>query len=233
MLFYRALLLSMLFFSLCIQAQESSWQGELKDGSRITIDPDTNKVTRTSQGETNQLWDGVHQLDNGAVIIVRDGVVVKDQAILHMQQEQEKRELEEACLLLVRKVCGPRNECDSHPACDPARQLLTMEQEESRNSWSDVLPESSKQCLEALGNESFFKPCTKRSAGTPLSSCEKLQRKVCGGDKRCAESEACNAAGQLLKMEQEDRYSTTGDYSHASKQCNDVLNDNDFFRSCK
>jgi hypothetical protein len=233
MLFFRALLLSTLFVSLYSQAEESSWQGALRDGSRIVIDPETNKVTRTWQGESNLLWDGVHQLDNGAVIIVRDGIVVRDQAILRIQQEQERQEFEEACLLLVRKVCGPRNECDGHPACDPARQLLGMEQEELHNSWSETIPESSKQCLEALGNEEYFEPCTKRTAGTPLSPCEKLQRRVCGEDSRCADVEACNAAGQLVKMEQEDRYSAPGEFTHAGKQCSEVLNDDGFFKTCQ
>ncbi len=130
MLFYRALLVFLLLISLSSQAEDAFWQGALKDGSQITIDPTTNKVTRSWQGEAGLLWDGVHQLDNGAVIIVRDGIVVRDQAILGLQQEQERQQLDEACVLLVRKVCGPRDECDSHPACDPARQLLILEQEE-------------------------------------------------------------------------------------------------------
>ena len=233
MLFYRALLVLLLLIAIPCQAAEMSWHGTLQDGSQIAIDPITNKVTRGWQGETSQLWDGVHQLDNGAVIIVRNGIVVKDQAILNIQQEQETKQLEEACVLLVRKVCGPRDECAGHPACDPARQLLTLEQEEVRDSWSNVTPESSKQCMEAMHDETFFKVCRKRNAGDPLSSCENLQRRVCGETNQCVSSDACNVAGQLLKMEVEDRYAAPGDFAYASKQCSDVLNDTGFFRPCK
>lgn len=233
MLFYRALLAVLLLSSLSSQAGETAWQGALKDGSQIAIDPVTNKVTRSWQGDAGQLWDGVHQLDNGAVIIVRDGIVVKDQAILHIQQEQERQQFEEACLLLVRKVCGPRNECDNRPACDPARQLLTMEQDELRNNWSDGISESSRQCLKAMSQETFFKSCRERGAGTPLSACETLRSRVCGENNQCASSEACDAVGQLVNMETEDRYAAPGDFAHASRQCSDVLNDDGFFKPCK
>jgi hypothetical protein len=230
---YRALLISSVFVCFAAQAEESAWQGHLRDGSEIIIDPTTNKVTREADGVSGLLWDGVHQLDNGAVIIVHDGIVVKDNAILQLQQEQEKREIEEACMLLVRKVCGPRNECEDHPACDPARQLLNMEQDELRTSWVDSVPESSQRCLEAQSNEAFFQPCTKRSAGMPLTPCEKLQQRVCGANNQCEASEACNAAKQLLKMELEDRYASPGGLSQSSDQCEDVLTDEDFFHPCK
>ncbi len=232
MQFYRALLVSICLVIFTSQAEETAWQGALRDGSQISIDPSTNKVTRSWQGESGQLWDGVHQLDNGAVIIVRDGIVVKDQAILNIQQEQERKQIEEACVLLVRKVCGPRDECNSHPACDPARQLLAMEQDELRKSWSGTIPETSKQCLQAMNRETFFKPCTKRGAGAPLSPCEKLQLRVCGDENQCADSEACDAAGQLFKMEMEDRYNFPGNTSLSSKQCSDVLHDEGFFHPC-
>jgi len=230
---YRTLLISLVFVCITGQAEETAWQGHLHDGSTITIDPTTNKVTRESKGETSLLWDGVHQLDNGAVIIVRDGIVVKDNAILKLQQEEEKKQIEEACELLVRKVCGPRNECGDHPACDPARQLLKMEQDELRTGWVESVPESSRKCLEAQSNEAFFEPCTKRSAGMPLTPCEKLQKRVCGVDDKCKDTEACDAAKQLLKMEMEDRYASPGGFSQSSEQCKDVPIDDGFFQTCR
>ena len=233
MLFDRTLFFAFLFIALPAQAAETPWQGALHDGSQITIDPDTNKASRTWEGETSLLWDGVHQLDNGAVIIVRDGVVVKDASIIQEQKEQQLRQLSEACDQLVRKVCGPRNECDSHPACDPARQLLALERDELRNEWSAVVPESSRQCLEALSNESFFETCTKRSASTPLSPCEKLQQRVCGRNNQCGDSQACDAANQLVDMERNDRYASPSGYTYASGQCRGVLNDEGFFHACR
>jgi hypothetical protein len=230
---YRTLLISLVFVCIAGQAEESAWEGQLQDGSQITIDPTTNKVTRTKNGESTLLWDGVHQLDNGAVIIVRDGIVVKDRAILQLQQEEEKKQIQEACMTLVRKVCGPRNECEDHPACDPARQLLQMEQDEMRAEWVNSVPESSRKCLEAQSNEAFFAPCTKRSAGMPLTPCEKLQLRVCGASDKCKDTEACDAANQLLKMEREDRYASPNGFSQSSEQCKNVPEDDSFFQTCK
>ena len=230
---YRTLLVSLVFVCFTAQAEENAWQGHLRDGSEITIDPTTNKATREVDGESIQLWDGVHQLDNGAVIIVRDGIVVKDNAILQLQQQEERRQIEEACILLVRKVCGPRNECEDHPACDPARQLLKMEQDEVRTEWVDSVPESSQKCLEAQTNEAFFQPCTRRSAGMPLTPCEKLQQRVCGSDDKCKGSEACDAANQLLKMETEDRYASPSGISQSSDQCEAVPPNDSFFKPCQ
>ncbi|MCG8117510.1 MAG: hypothetical protein N0E45_19430 [Candidatus Thiodiazotropha endolucinida] len=218
---------------LAVIADTSSWQGQLQDGSHISIDSDTNKVSRTAGGETTPLWDGVHKLDNGAVIIVRDGVVVKDRVIIDAQREQERDRLNAACMQLVKKVCGMHNECDASPACDPARQLFAMERTELSSSWSGVILESSTQCLEALGNETFFQACDRRLSGheTP---CEKLHDKVCGSDNQCASREACNAASQLISMEQQDMHSVPGGFTYASAQCRDALvDDSDYFSACE
>ncbi|MEW7988979.1 MAG: hypothetical protein AB2728_12940 [Candidatus Thiodiazotropha sp.] len=212
---------------------DTSWQGRLQDGSHITIDPNTNKVTRSAEGEITPLWDGVHKLDNGAVIIVRDGVVVKDRVVLEAQREQEHDRLNAACMQLVKKVCGMHNECDANPACDPARQLLAMERSELGSSWSGDILESSTHCLEALGNETYFKPCTKRLPGR-LTPCEKLSKKVCGRENQCAAREACNAARQLISMEQQEMHSVPGGFTYASAQCRDAMADeSDYFSSCE
>jgi len=233
MLLNRTLLITLLFLFLPVQADETPWHGSLIDGSQITIDPHTNKATRTADGITTPLWDGVHQLSNGAVIIVRDGVVVKDAAIIREEKEQQKEELVEACGKLVRKVCGPRNECADQQACDPARQLLAMEREELRKGGDRGVPETARQCLEALSNEAFFQLCTARGATTPLSPCERLQRRVCGEHDQCANTEACDVAGQLVEMEVQDRYASPEGYTYATAQCEGVLNNNDFFKACK
>ncbi|MES9994165.1 MAG: hypothetical protein ABW098_19615 [Candidatus Thiodiazotropha sp.] len=211
---------------------DTSWQGQLQDGSHVSIDPTTNKVTRSADGERTPLWDGVHKLENGAVIIVRDGVVVKDRMIIEAQHEQERDRLNAACMQLVKKVCGIHNECDASPACDPARQLMAMEQSELNSSWSGEILQSSTQCLEALGNEGYFQPCRKRLPGR-LTPCEKLSNKVCGSDNQCATSEACDAARQLISMEQQDMHSAPEGFTYASAQCRDALaNNSDYFSSC-
>jgi hypothetical protein len=214
-------------------ADEGAWRGWLHDGSQISIDPRTNKATRRADGEVVPLWDGVHQLNNGAVIIVRDGVVVRDAAIIEAQQQQNRDKLNAACTQLVKKVCGVHHECNSAPACGPARQLFAMERDELSSSWSGSVMESSTLCLEAMGNENFFNPCTEKKAGTHSTSCERLVRRSCGEQNQCQSSDACNAAHQLLSMELQDRFKTPG-MATASHQCRDVLMDNStFFKACE
>jgi hypothetical protein len=221
-----------LILPLAVLAENASWQGELQDGSHISIDTTTNKVTRTSEGETVPLWDGVHKLGNGAVIIVRDGVVVRDRVIIDAQREQEHDRLNAACMQLVKKVCGMHNECDASPACDPARQLLEMERSELNGSWSGVILESSTHCLEALGNETFFKACRRRLPGD-ATPCEKLRDRVCGKENQCVSREACNATRQLVSMEQQDMHTVPGGFTYASAQCRDALaEDSDYFKAC-
>lgn len=214
-------------------ADNASWNGALLDGSHIAIDPATNRVTRMVDGESTPLWDGVHNLDNGAVIIVRNGVVIKDVAIIEAQHEQERDKLNAACMQLVRKVCGEHNECSSQSSCDPARQLLAMEREELTESWAGMVLESSTHCLEGLGNETFFKPCLENDSGEK-TLCEKLQTKVCGNHNQCAESEPCNAAKQLVSMEKQDKYTVPGGFTYATAQCRDVMaSDDNFFKGCE
>jgi hypothetical protein len=229
----RHIIRVVLILPLAVLADTSSWQGKLQDGSYIAIDSNTNKVTRSAEGEIAPLWDGVHKLDNGAVIIVHDGVVVKDRVIIEAQQEQERDRLNAACMQLVKKVCGMHNECDSYPACDPARQLLAMERSELNSSWSGAMLESSTHCLEALSNESFFQACDRRSPGQE-TPCEKLLKRVCGSDNQCASREACDAASQLVSMEQQDMHSVPEGFTYASAQCRDALVENsDYFSACK
>jgi hypothetical protein len=214
-------------------ADSPSWNGALLDGSHIAIDPETNRVTRMTDGVSMPLWDGVHNLDNGAVIIVRNGVVIKDLAIIEAQHEQERDKLNAACMQLVRKVCGEHNECNSHSSCDPARQLLAMEREELTESWAGMVLETSTHCLEGLGNETFFKPCMQNESGEK-TLCEKLQAKVCGNHNQCAESEPCNAAKQLVSMEKQDKYTVPGGFTYATAQCRDVMaSDDNFFKVCE
>lgn len=230
---FRMLFPLLVLLPLMVSADED-WRGALEDGSHITIDTTTNKATRVIEGESTPLWDGVHRLTNGAVIIVRDGVVVKDAAIIEAQQEQARDRLNAACLQLVKKVCGLHNECDSHPACDPARQLLAMERDELSSSWSGAVLESSTLCLEGLGKEDFFQVCSIRKAGMVKSVCEQLVVKVCGEQQQCESSEGCSAAHQLLSMEQQDQFNMPGSVSQSSGQCRDVLSREDaFFQACQ
>lgn len=231
---YRFTLSLLLLLSFTVLAEEGAWQGALQDGSRITIDPSTNKAMRSQDGETTPLWNGVHRLNNGAVIIVRDGVVVRDETIIEAQQELERNRLNVACMQLVTKVCGPHNECDSSPSCDPARQLLAMEREELNSSWSGAARESSTLCLEALTNETYFKTCTRRDARSGKTACERLADRVCGKEGACQASQGCDAAQQLISMEQQDLFEFPGDPSKTTSQCQELLDEpTPLFQSCQ
>jgi hypothetical protein len=223
MSFYRLTLLLVLLVSLPVFAEEAFWQGSLQDGSRITIDPATNKAMRRFQGESTPLWNGVHRLNNGAVIIVRDGLVVRDETVIEAQQEQELNRLNAACLQLVTKVCGAHNECQSDKACDPARQLLAMERDELNNSWSGATLESSTLCLEALSNEAFFTQCIHHNKSGGTTACERLAESVCGHEGACADSEGCDAARQLISMEQQELFEFPGVPRKATAQCQEIL----------
>lgn len=230
----RMSLLLFLLISLTASAGEGSWQGGLQDGSRISIDPSTNKAIRTMDGESTPLWDGVHQLTNGAVIIVRDGVVVRDEVIIEAQQQQARDRLNAACMQLVKKVCGPHNECQSHPACDPARQLLALERDELNGSWSGAVLESSTHCLEALGNEEFFQVCRTHKPGGARTQCERLMERVCGTRNQCGNTPGCDAVRQLVGMEQQDAFNMPEGHSATGGQCGDILSkESDFFRTCE
>ncbi|MEJ2591240.1 MAG: hypothetical protein P8178_07560 [Candidatus Thiodiazotropha sp.] len=232
---FRLLSLLLVLVPLAAVADGGSWQGYLQDGSQVRIDPATNKAIRTMDGESTPLWDGVHQLNNGAVIIVRDGVVVRDENIIEAQQAQARDRLNAACMQLVKKVCGPHNECQSHPACDPARQMLALERDELNGSWSGSVLESSTHCLEALGNETYFQACAYRKPSSSPTPCERLVVHVCGEDNRCAGAQGCNAAHQLVGMEQQDIYNAPeGKVSSTSEQCSDLLSkETPFFQSCQ
>jgi hypothetical protein len=227
-------LILILLLSSVAGAEEGSWQGSLQDGSRITIDPFTNKAMRTLDGETTPLWNGVHRLNNGAVIIVREGLVVRDETVTKAQQEQVRNRHNAACMQLVTKVCGVHNECHSQPACDPASQLLAMEREERNSNGSETTLESSTLCLEALANEDFFTPCKQRESDQLATACERLASTVCGEEGVCKDTQGCDAARQLITMEQQDRYEFPDIPSRATEQCREMLHHpTELFISCE
>jgi len=88
-----------------------------------------------------------------------------DQAVLSPGQTGETagHRPPSACTLLVDKVCGMQGDCSTQTACHAAQQLLQMAQESSADQGSGpgsgVNP-TEHQCVEALGDEGFFKPCS-------------------------------------------------------------------------
>lgn len=75
-------------------------------------------------------------------------------------EQNELLDTPTACKRLVDSVCGDQEQCDTAPACSPARQLLAMETQERLAARDPERPTySSKRCLEALGGSDFFKRC--------------------------------------------------------------------------
>ncbi len=218
-----------------VLSMAGSWESELQDGSRIRVDPNTNRgIVVTPNGARTQLWDGVHRLRDGSEITVRSGVVVPNKEILDVQRglppsrATEKEEGGSPCLKLMHSVCGPGDECADQPQCGQARQLVQFEKEEKE----DRVPgfeQAPQQCRDALQQEDYFKPCL--ALPTP---CKELVVKVCGANNQCAERPACEPAKQLRGMERQEQLSSLVKTAKApsSDQCQTALQDEEFFAAC-
>ncbi|HHH42829.1 MAG TPA: hypothetical protein ENK49_01720 [Gammaproteobacteria bacterium] len=158
--------------------QAAQWSAPLKGGGTVTVDPDTNRATLRRNGVETPLWDGVHQLEDGSTLTIRSGTAVPNQDILRARELPKKPPAAETdqwvgapivgyspCEKLVRRVCGVDRACSAAEACDPARQLLDMEQRErAANASPNYMTPASGQCQQAEQDRTFFTSC--RAAGT-------------------------------------------------------------------
>lgn len=233
------LLFVTLFFA--VQTMAQSWTRGLEDGGVVSVDPRTNKA-RVYTGKTStQLWDGTHRLNDGSVIIVRDGIVTSgagSAAPLAAEpianDEQTVPLASSACVELVIKVCGFSGECKDATGCSPARQLMQLEKDEAWQSRSKGPNGTSMQCREALQNEKFFSRCTVAQLTDAPTVCQMLVAMVCGSENQCSGQPACPPAQQLLAMETQERLaSKTPDApTYTSKKCEESLAESDFFVAC-
>ncbi len=241
----RTLLLLLFLLTGGPWAHAQYWERELPDGSRVQVDPNTNRATvQTPSGTTTPLWDGVHKLEDGSSITVHAGVMVPNRSLQEFKEELARahrpfaNEGTDICLRLARKVCGLHGECAAHPACSPARQLQKMAKEDLEHppdaAYSTTLP-ARVQCEEALKDEDFFVPCDRMQRGPQPTACEQLLDKVCGGHEQCKSSDACPPARQLLEMEYQERHSAVNADAptFTSGQCQRALADEKFFAPCK
>lgn len=223
-------------------ADAVSWSSRLADGKRIQVDPDTNRVTVfRDEGHSQQLWDGVHRLEDGSTITIRSGVMVPNKAIVELRQRLPSPDVPQSdapCQQLVRKVCGLHDECAHQSACGPARQLLQMSQDEAPQATD---PDSTttrwalEQCQQALADEAYFNPCTKLQRGKSSTPCEELFDKVCGGHQECRQQPRCPLATQMLDMEAKERRAAVDPdaLTFTSDQCREALGDEEFFNPCQ
>lgn len=55
------------------------WNAPLAGGGQVQVDPRTHQPIISRDGHQTQLWNGVHRLEDGSVILVQDGRVVPRQ----------------------------------------------------------------------------------------------------------------------------------------------------------
>ena len=223
------------------------WENRLQDGSRIQVDPATNRIMVFSRrGVATPLWDGVHRLADGSSITVRSGIMVPNTEVLERRQLPQRgvrkpgvQETYSPCRQLVRKVCGLHDECADHPVCGPAKQLLRAQQEEVPEADPSALADPGaltvRQCEEALRDEEFFVACgEERPRRAIVTSCRRLRDKVCGAENQCGSQPACPPARQLLELENTERNGAPDPDAptRSSIQCVEALRDEQFFTPC-
>jgi hypothetical protein len=232
------------------QAQAQYWTGTLADGTLVRVDPRTQRAEHFTPRGAAQLWDGAHRMQDGSVIIVKEGVIQSGtpaaagplpQAEPAAPQPEETPSAtaapgaagpqDPACIHLVIKVCGFDGQCGAGEACSPARQMLALEEDELRQG---LPPQTTRHCHEALGDESFFTPCTATEKRGP-TPCRQLVDAVCGPAGECGDAEACAAAWQLLDMEGQEIGATLRRperWTDSSLRCREALGDQRFFQRC-
>ena len=69
-----------------LAAGAGPWSGTLHDGSQLRVDPDTHRAIRDQGGAQRPMWDGTHRLDDGSVVIIRDGTAVPTRQMMETWQ---------------------------------------------------------------------------------------------------------------------------------------------------
>ncbi len=152
-----------------LQALAADTAPGLQYDGAVTVDPDTNRATITRDGVTTPLWDGVHRLQDGSVLIIRQGISVSREPVpgTRLPPIPETAEWEGApiighspCEKLVNRVCGEQQRCGESEACILARQLLTMEQDERAASENrNRMTYTSGECHRVDADRELFPFC--------------------------------------------------------------------------
>ena len=219
-LFPRTLVLAGLALSLPSLAE--AWSGTLPDGSQLRVDPSTRRAVRDQEGAARPMWDGVHRLDDGSVVIIRDGAAVPTKQMMETWQggpEAGAAQPGGECARLVQRVCGPDDGCGQAAPCASARKL----RDAAAGTGQDA-------CIQALSDPAY-PVCTAVAPGAKATDCTRLVERVCGADGRCAQSPACDPARQLLGMESEERTGDPRALTDTGDQCRQAMT-NPFFKPC-
>lgn len=213
-----------------------TWQSNLKGGGVVRIDPVTRKPTVIYNGGSTLLWDGAHEMEDGSVITIRDGVAVPDETMFNTWSWEVPRELgaeAAVCEKLVRKVCGFHSECSGRRPCYLARELSRLEKNELGVAPEGTMAPSSVECEKGLTDTALFPGCD-QAAADRVTPCIKLVAKVCGDQGQCSAADACGPARQLLVMEREERLESRDSdaVTDSGMQCKEAMH-NRFFKQCK
>jgi len=221
-------------------ARADSWTGTLQDGSVLKVDPYSRRAMCYYNGGVVPLWDGTHRLEDGSVVIVRDGQAVPTESMMDSwigKPGSEPSIRDRYCDQLVRKVCGFHDECRRDQPCILARQLRGMEREQQRRtpvgagSWPNT--PSGGECRDALANPAF-PSCSSSTPGSEQTACRKLVDQVCGDTDQCETARACDPARQLLQMESDERLESADPeaLTPTGAECEKAM-DNAFFEPCR
>lgn len=222
-------------------SRAEGWSGTLRDGTQLRVDPETRRAVHDQGGTQRPMWDGVHYLDDGSMVIIRDGTAVPTRQMLETWDSGPAPRAAQAspeCERLVQRVCGPEDACGQSGPCLAARKLLQDAGSTAADSAPDAVPSSAADtsqgaCAKALSDPGF-PVCTQVARGAVVSDCARLVERVCGADGRCAKSPACDPARQLLGLESEER-AAGGDpraLTATGDQCREAMA-NPFFKPCE
>lgn len=233
------LLLTLLGLLLPVSASAQPWQSRLQGGSEVSVDPNTRRAVGTINGRQRPLWDGVHRLEDGSTLIVRDGIAVPTAPMVQQWDARSKPEPAfqyHYCKQLVRKTCGFDEGCDSSDACLRARSLVGDEAREQlaldQRRTADAQTATGERCQQALSDPSF-PACESPTDHADNNRCQALVERVCGAEDGCLSSPACDAAKQLQVLEAEERLvnADPSALSLTGGQCLEAMT-NAFFEPC-
>jgi len=142
--------------SLFLSPTVSATTAELMDGSVVDISsPGVRVYIVEPDGNRHPLWNGTHQLNNGATLTIRGGVLATEP-----WTSQGTISMHGRCRTLVDKVCGAHGQCSGSMGCKLARQMTDIEaQGDPATLPASQAPSESEQCETALHDEAYFKPC--------------------------------------------------------------------------
>lgn len=202
-----------------------------QQGYELRYDPQTSRVETRVNGQVRPMWDGVHRLENGQVLRIQKGIAVRDETVMQTEpQAQFLRDEVSTCRRLVRRSCGLGGSCSHTDSCRHASQLLNFHNEAKFSDRHKI----ELQCLEALDDTAFFKPCPVPPGRGWGSACFDLVVKSCGTVSQCSETEACDLARQLQQMEYDEKLMLidTRQKSPTTRQCEEIFSDDEVFVPC-